>query len=106
MNPLNVRMFRLGFDEAAVIYQLRNFQPGGKAGDPLIAGVQAGSLFGIREGGGVFFIAPDGESGATPVLLWGSPDPDRDGALDSVAPLHELTHGMTTRIIGDIAGLN
>ena len=106
VNYWHDRMYQLGFDEVAGNYQQQNFHRGGKAGDPVLAAAQAGYQTFISEGGGVFFVAPDGESGEMPMVLWGSPDPDRDAALDAQVPLHELTHGMTSRIIGDASGLN
>ena len=33
------------------------------------------------------------------------PTVDRDGALDTEILIHELTHGMTNRLIGNAAGL-
>ncbi len=40
------------------------------------------------------------------MFLWTSPVPARDGDLDAEIVIHELTHGVTNRLIGDAAGLN
>jgi len=104
-NYFHDRLYNLGFDEAAGNYQFHNFARGGHQGDPVEASVQAAADFGAANGG-VFFIGPDGTFGDLVMLLWNGPEPDRDGALDAEVVLHELTHGFTTRVIGDTEGLN
>ena len=40
------------------------------------------------------------------MFLWNPPAPDRDGSLDAEIAMHELTHGVTNRMLGNAAGLN
>ena len=40
------------------------------------------------------------------MFLWTGGTPDRDGALDSQMVVHEMTHGLSSRLIGNTTGLN
>jgi len=104
-NFFHDRTYALGFDEAAGNYQTDNFGRGGAGSDPVLAEAQQGAdLFSANNAN--FSPAPDGASGIMRMFLWTSPVPSRDGSLDAEIVLHELTHGLTSRLIGDAAGLN
>ncbi len=96
------RLYNLGFDEAAGNYQTDNFGRGGTGGDPLLAEVQS-TTFGNNAG--TFTSPPDGMSGLLQVstFTWGTPN--RDGNLEGSIVLHELTHGVSGRLIGNGFGL-
>ena len=108
INWYHDRLYGLGFDEAAGNYQTDNFGRGGTGGDPVKGALQNQAGFGcsfcFNSGG--WMPTPDGTS---PVLLsnvWNGPTPDREGGLDADFLLHELTHGLSTRLLGNAAGLN
>jgi hypothetical protein len=99
------RMYNLGFDEAAGNYQTNNFRRGGVDGDPVLVLVQSGADAGAFNNAGAT-VAPDGQSGFLDLELFDAASPDRDSDLDPGITLHELTHLLTNRIIGNGAGLN
>jgi hypothetical protein len=94
-------MYQFGFDEAAGNFQSDNFGRGGLGGDPIRLEIQDGSGF----NNAFFSSAPDGQPGRMEMTLWTGPNPDRDGALDAEVMIHELTHGLSNRLIGNAAGL-
>lgn len=96
------RLYALGFDEAAGNFQSNNFGLGGAGGDPVLAEAQDGS--GTNNAN--FATPPDGISGQMQMFLFTGPSPDRDGSLDADVVFHELTHGLSSRLIGNGAGLN
>jgi uncharacterized repeat protein (TIGR01451 family) len=95
------RLYNLGFDEAAGNFQNDNFGKGGLAEDPVLAEAQDGS----GTDNANFSTPPDGESGRMQMFLFDFPTPERDGSLDATIVLHELTHGLSNRLIGDGNGL-
>jgi hypothetical protein len=99
------RLYRLGFDEAAGNYQKNNFRRGGEDGDRILISVQQGADAGFFNNAGATMV-PDGQSGAIDLNLFDAPGPDRDSGLDAGVLLHELTHLLTGRIVGNGAGLN
>ena len=94
--------FRLGFDEASANFQQTNFSGNGVGGDRVLADAQ--------DGGGTnnanFATPPDGQSGRMQMYRFTGPTIDRDGSLDAEIVLHELTHGLSNRLVGNAAGLN
>jgi len=95
-NWFHDRMFMLGFDEGAGNYQKKNFSGLGTGDDPLVVIVQYPAF---SNNAGII----TREDGLWPLLLlsiFTGPEPDRDAALDQQILLHELTHGLTTRIAG------
>src|SRR5262249_45828184 len=52
-----------------------------------------------------FSTPPDGDSGRMQMFLFDFPTPERDGSLDATIVLHELTHGLSNRLVGDANGL-
>jgi uncharacterized repeat protein (TIGR01451 family) len=95
------QLYNLGFDEAAGNYQANNFGKGGSGSDPVLAEAQDGS--GTNNAN--FSTPPDGSSGRMQMFLFNNPNPDRDGSLDAEIVVHELTHGLSNRLIGDGSGL-
>ncbi|HEU5182291.1 MAG TPA: M36 family metallopeptidase [Candidatus Polarisedimenticolia bacterium] len=104
-NFFHDRLHGLGFDEAAGNFQTSNFGRGGTGGDPVQAEAQQGADAGSANNAN-FSPAPDGTPGIMRMFLWSSPTPMRDGSLDAAIVFHELTHGVSNRLIGDTAGLN
>ncbi|HEV7672672.1 MAG TPA: M36 family metallopeptidase [Thermoanaerobaculia bacterium] len=101
------RLYALGFDEGAGNFQSNNFGRGGAAGDRVLAEAQQGvEAEDPRFNNANFSTPPDGENGIMRMFLFDGPSPDRDGSLDAEIVLHELTHGLSNRLIGDGAGLN
>ncbi|HEU5181011.1 MAG TPA: M36 family metallopeptidase [Candidatus Polarisedimenticolia bacterium] len=99
------RLYRLGFDEAAGNFQDNNFRRGGVDGDRVLIFVQQGADVGTFNNAGAT-VTPDGQSGSIDLDLFDAPGPDRDSDVDAGIVLHEFTHLLTNRIIGNGAGLN
>ncbi|HZN10562.1 MAG TPA: M36 family metallopeptidase, partial [Blastocatellia bacterium] len=100
VNRFHDILYDFGFDEAAGNFQRDNFGRGGAGGDPVIADAQ--------DGGGInnanFTSPPDGEPGRLQMYLW-SGMPQRDGDYDQGVIIHELTHGLSSRLVGNGTGL-
>jgi hypothetical protein len=106
-NRYHDEIYRLGFTEPAFNFQQDNFGRGGLGGDRLSAQAQDSSgtnnaNFG-NFGGGV--VGPDGNRPQTQMFLWTGPTPDRDGDVDNEVIVHELTHGTSSRLHGNTAGI-
>jgi uncharacterized repeat protein (TIGR01451 family) len=95
------QLYNLGFNEAAGNFQTNNFGKGGAGNDPVLAEAQDGS--GTNNAN--FSTPPDGASGRMQMFIFNGPAPDRDGSLDAEVVVHELTHGLSNRLIGDGNGL-
>ena len=95
------QLYALGFDEAAGNFQNTNFSGMGTGGDRVLAEAQDGS--GTNNAN--FSTPPDGMSGRMQMYRFTFPAPDRDGDLDAEVVLHELTHGLSNRLIGNADGL-
>ncbi|MEO7255415.1 MAG: M36 family metallopeptidase, partial [Casimicrobium sp.] len=94
--------FQLGFDEAAGNFQQTNFSANGVGNDRVLAEAVDGS--GTNNAN--FSTPPDGTSGRMQMYRFTGPTIDRDGSLDAEIVLHELTHGLSNRLVGNAAGLN
>jgi uncharacterized repeat protein (TIGR01451 family) len=101
-NWFHDRTFLLGFDEGSGNFQATNFSGSGLGGDPVNADAQDGS----GSNNANFATPPDGTSGRMQMYLFTSPTIRRDGGLDAEVVVHELTHGLTSRIVGNGAGIN
>jgi hypothetical protein len=100
-NIFHDRAYRRGFVEQARNFQFDNFGRGGIGGDRVHVEVQDS-----RGTNNAFFSTPaDGMPGRLEVLIWTGTTPDRDGALDQTVVLHELAHGLSSRLIGNGGGL-
>lgn len=102
LNWYHDKMAALGFDEASGNFQRVNFSAGGVGNDRVLADVADGS--GTNNAN--FSTFPDGTSGRMQMYRFTGPTIDRDGALDAEVFLHEATHGVSNRLIGNAAGLN
>ncbi|HYD02236.1 MAG TPA: M36 family metallopeptidase [Phycisphaerales bacterium] len=99
-NKYHDRLYALGFDEPAGNYQNDNFGNGGAGGDRIQADVQDSSSTNNANFG---TSGNDGTGGRVQMFVWTSPNPDRDGALESDIVYHELTHGTSIRLHGTLS---
>ena len=95
------RLFKMGFDEAAGNFQNTNFSGMGLGNDRLRVDVQDGQGQNVP----FFTTAPDGMVSRLTMHRFVEPTPNRDSALDGEIAIHELTHGLTNRLIGNAGGL-
>lgn len=95
------QLYSLGFDEAAGNFQNLNFSGFGAGNDRVLAEADDGS--GTNNAN--FATPPDGQSGRMQMYIFNGPTVDRDGSLDAEIVLHELTHGLSNRLIGNGSGL-
>jgi subtilisin-like proprotein convertase family protein len=100
INWYHDRLYALGFDEASGNFQQLNLHSqGGLGGDRVAVDVQNAGATG----------SSTPADGAGPLRLQlgiaTGPTPDRDLALDADILFHELTHGLTHRLVGNSTGL-
>ncbi|KAJ3492174.1 hypothetical protein NLJ89_g11271 [Agrocybe chaxingu] len=88
--------YRYGFDEVSGNFQQYNFGRGGAENDAVIANAQDGSGFNNAN----FMTPPDGQNGRMRMYLWNTAIPYRDGDLEAGIVIHELSHGLSTRLTG------
>ncbi len=100
-NRYHDALYNLGFTELARNFQNDNFGRGGVAADRVSAEAQDSA--GTNNAN--FATPADGGRGRMQMFLFPSPTPDRDGSLDAEVFLHELTHGLSNRLIGNASGL-
>lgn len=87
---------RYGFDEVSGNFQQHNFGRGGSENDAVIANAQDGSGYNNAN----FMTPPDGQNGRCRMYLWNTALPYRDGDLEAGIVIHELSHGLSTRLTG------
>ena len=91
--------YELGFDEAAGNFQTDNFGRGGEGDDAVVMNIQDPGA----PANAFFATAPEG---MTPLTAFGLASVRRDGsdvrdsALDGTVVLHEIGHGVSTRVVG------
>ncbi|KAH7338098.1 Fungalysin metallopeptidase-domain-containing protein [Rhizoctonia solani] len=85
-----------GFDEVSGNFQQYNFGKGAAEGDAIIVDAQDSSGFNNAN----FLTPPDGRNGRCRMFLFNTAKPFRDGGLDSGILIHELSHGLSTRLTG------
>ncbi len=102
VNWYHDQLFKLGFDEAAGNFQKTNFSGMGLGNDRVNADAEDGSSTNNAN----FSTPPDGTSGRAQMFRFTGPTIDRDGDLDQEVLEHELTHGVSNRLVGNAAGLN
>ncbi|KAI0051287.1 extracellular elastinolytic metallo proteinase [Auriscalpium vulgare] len=95
-NLIHDLYYRYGFDEVSGNFQQHNFGRGGKENDAVIANAQDGSGFNNAN----FMTPPDGQNGRCRMYLWNTASPYRDGDLEAGIVIHELSHGLSTRLTG------
>jgi len=88
--------YRYGFDEVSGNFQQHNFGRGGAENDAVIANAQDGSGYNNAN----FMTPPDGQNGRCRMYLWNTAMPYRDGDLEAGIVIHELSHGLSTRLTG------
>jgi hypothetical protein len=99
-NVIHDRLYSHGFVEATGNFQISNFGKGGLGNDPVNAEAQDGS----GSNNANFATPSDGSRPRMQMYLWTTPNPDRDGDLDSDIVWHEYGHGLTWRSIGSMSG--
>lgn len=105
-NQFHDRLHQLGFDEAAGNFQSDNFGRGGSQNDALIIEVQNGANLGYEYGNQAWYQGwGDGSQGKVVISVFGRSSPHRCGILDAQLVYHEITHGLSSRLIGDGFGL-
>lgn len=97
-NIFHDRLYAAGFTEPARNFQHDNFGRGGVGGDRVSAETQ--------DLGNSLSAQADGIRPHLQVSLFNQTTPSRDGALEGAVFLHELTHGLSGRLIGNGAGLS
>ncbi|PBK98502.1 hypothetical protein ARMGADRAFT_986402 [Armillaria gallica] len=88
--------YRYGFDEVSGNFQQHNFGRGGEENDAVIANAQDGSGYNNAN----FMTPPDGRNGRMRMYLWNTALPYRDGDMEAGIVIHELSHGLSTRLTG------
>ncbi|KAJ1303753.1 hypothetical protein OPQ81_008177 [Rhizoctonia solani] len=89
-------LYLYGFDEISGNYQQYNFGKGGAEGDAIIIDAQIGQKY----NNAFFTVTRDGQNGRCHMYLWDMSRPLRDGALDQGILIHELSHGLSSRLTG------
>lgn len=102
MNRWHDEMYRFGFNEQSRNFQHFNFGRGGTEGDRLSLEIQDAS--GTNSSN--IAVAADGNRPRLQTFVWTGPTPDRDGGLDAQMMVHEMTHGLSGRLIGNAGGLS
>lgn len=102
VNRWHDEMYLLGFTEQARNFQHFNFGRGGSEGDRVSAEIQDISA----TNGANMSVPADGNRPRLQMFIWTAGTPDRDGGLDSQVLVHELTHGLSSRLHGNSSGLS
>ncbi|MGQ0540972.1 MAG: M36 family metallopeptidase [Blastocatellia bacterium] len=95
------RLHFFGFDAASGNFQNNNFGGGGVGNDRVLGDAQDAS----GTDNANFATPPDGTSGRMQMFRFTGQTVDRDGGLDAEIVVHELTHGLSNRLVGNAAGL-
>ena len=100
-NRYHDALYQLGFTEAARNFQNTNFTGMGVGADRVSAEAQDSS--GTNNAN--FATPADGGRGRMQMFIFTGPTPDYDGDLDADIVVHEHTHGLSNRLIGNSTGL-
>jgi hypothetical protein len=100
-NWMHDQLYGLGFTEEAGNFQNDNFGRGGLGNDAIQADAQDGGGFNNAN----FSTPRDGAPGRMQMYIFDGPTPARDGDLDAEIILHEYTHGLSNRRVGDGFGI-
>ncbi len=101
MNRYHDVLYQAGFTEAARNFQNTNFTGMGIANDRVSSEGQDSS--GTNNAN--FATPADGGRGRMQMFIWTGPNPDRDGTADGDIVIHEVSHGLSNRLIGNGTGL-
>jgi hypothetical protein len=109
VNRAHDLFYAAGFNEAAGNYQQDNFNRGGTGGDPIYAYAQFGSAQPISPliNNAFYTSRRIGEDGAQSMIamhLARGQGVITDGAYDAGVITHEYTHGVSTRLVRQLAG--
>ncbi len=100
-NRYHDALYQLGFTEQARNFQNDNFGRGGVAGDRVSGEAQDSS--GTNNAN--FATGSDGTRGRMQMYTFTNTPVNRDGDLDGDVVIHEHTHGLSNRLIGNGGGL-
>ncbi len=100
-NRYHDELYKVGFTEAARNFQNDNFGRGGAAADRVSAEAQDSS--GTNNAN--FSTPADGGRGRMQMYRF-TQTPPRDGDLDADIVIHEHTHGLSNRLVGNASGLS
>lgn len=95
-NMVHDLYYRYGFDEVSGNFQQHNFGRGGLENDAVIIDAQNGAGMNNAD----FGTPPDGQNPRCRMFLWNTAMPYRDGAFEAGVVIHELSHGLSTRLTG------
>ena len=102
-NRYHDALYQVGFTEAARNFQNDNFGRGGLGSDRVSAEAQDSS----GDNNANFSTVADGSGvGRMQMYVFTGGAIARDGSLDATVVLHEMTHGVSNRLIGNASGLN
>jgi subtilisin-like proprotein convertase family protein len=101
VNRWHDEMYLLGFNEQAGNFQHFNFGRGGLEGDRVSAEIQDSS----GTNSSSMSTPADGGRPRLQMYIWTGTTPNRDGALDTQMVVHELSHGISSRLHGNTTGL-
>jgi hypothetical protein len=93
---LHDRYARMGFDEANGNFQEINYSGIGLGGDRVRVDAQDGRARNNAD----FGTPPDGNPPRMQMYVWTYTSPNRDSGFDSSVVAHELTHGVSNRLVG------
>ncbi len=94
--------YMYGFNEVTGNFQQMNYSGQGLGNDA----VQADAQDGAGTNNANFSSPPDGSPGRMQMYIFTSPNPDRDGDLESMIITHEYGHGVSNRLTGGPANAN
>ncbi|MCU1328601.1 MAG: peptidase fungalysin [Bryobacterales bacterium] len=102
LNRAHDYFYDLGFDEGAGNFQTDNFGKGGKGGDAVVGLAQSSS----STNNASFTPTPEGTPGRARfgIFTRGTTSrlDDRDAAYDGQIVIHEYTHGVSNRLVGNL----
>ncbi len=101
-NQFHDIMYQLGFTEEARNFQQDNFGRGGLGNDRVSC--QAQDYNGTNNAN--FLTPSDGTRGRMQMYRFTNTPINRDGTIDADIVVHEFTHGLTNRLIGNAGGLS
>ncbi|KAL2915168.1 decapping endonuclease targeting mRNA [Polyrhizophydium stewartii] len=98
-NVMHDISYQYGFTEAAGNFQTDNFGRGGLGNDSVIVSVQDPNGTDNAD----FLTPPDGQQPRMRMFRFVDTTPGRDGGLENTVPIHEYTHGISSRLTGGSA---
>ncbi|KAL0571885.1 hypothetical protein V5O48_010075 [Marasmius crinis-equi] len=95
-NKLHDIFYRYGFTETTYNFQNDNFGKGAREHDRLLMMVQHSA----GTDNANIAVPPDGQSPECHMYVFTFTTPKRDGVFETSIPVHEITHGLTSRMTG------